>query len=59
MVIEGEYLKEGLGKLAEARRSVDDLIDTFEMLQDEGFQAELKESLGEAEAGEVVEFVCL
>jgi len=59
VVIEGEYLKEVLGKLEEARRSVDDLIDTFEMLQDEGFQAELKESLGEAEAGEVVEFGCL
>jgi len=29
------------------------------MLQDEGFQAELKESLGEAEAGMVVEFGCL
>lgn len=56
VVIEGEYLKAVLGKLEEARRSVDDLIDTFEMLQDEGFQTELKESLGEAEAGEVVEF---
>ncbi len=56
VVIEGEYLKAVLGKLEEARRSVDDLIDTFEMLQDESFQAELKESLREAEAGEVVEF---
>ncbi|MCW4050534.1 MAG: hypothetical protein NWE89_12450 [Candidatus Bathyarchaeota archaeon] len=59
VVIEGEYLKAVLDKLEEARRSVDDLIDTFEMLQDEGFQAELKESLDEAKAGEVVEFESL
>jgi len=39
VVIEGEYLKAVLGKLEEARRSVDDLIDTFEMVQDAGFQA--------------------
>jgi len=56
VVIEGEHLKMVLGKLEEARRSVDDLIDTFEMLQDEGFLGELKESLDEAERGEVVEF---
>ena len=56
VVIEGEYLREVLTKLEEARRSVDDLIDTFEMIQDEEFQRELRESRGEAERGEVREF---
>ena len=56
VVIEGERLKEVLVKLEDARRSVDDLIDTFEMLQDENFQKELRESLSEAERGEVLEF---
>jgi hypothetical protein len=55
-VIEGERLKEVLVKLEDARRSVDDLIDTFEMLQDKNFQKELRESLSEAERGEVLEF---
>jgi len=56
VVIEGERLKEVLAKLEDARRSVDDLIDTFEMLQDENFQKELRESLSEAERGEALEF---
>jgi hypothetical protein len=59
VVIEGDHLKMVLGKLEEARRSVDDLIDTFEMLQDEEFLGELKEGLGEADIGEVVEFASL
>jgi len=59
VVIEGEQLKMVLNKLEEARRSVDDLIDTFALLQDEGFLGELKEGLGEAERGEVVEFASL
>lgn len=56
VVIEGEHLSEVLAKLEEARRSVEDLIDTFEMIQDEAFQRELRESLTEAERGEVLEF---
>ena len=56
VVIEGEYLKEVLSKLEEARRSVDDLIDTFEMIQNEDFQRELRESLDEADRGEIIEF---
>ena len=56
VVIEGERLKELLAKLEDARKSVDDLIDTFEMLQDENFQKELRESLSETERGEVLEF---
>jgi regulator of replication initiation timing len=56
VVIEGERLKELLAKLEDARKSVDDLIDTFEMLQDENFQKELRESLSEAERGETLEF---
>jgi len=56
VVIEGERLREVLAKLEEARRSVEDLIDTFEMIQDEAFQGELRESLTEAERGEVLEF---
>lgn len=56
VVIEGEYLREVLAKLEEARRSVDDLIDTFEMIQDEAFQRELVEALDEAGRGEVLEF---
>ena len=56
VVIEGEYLREVLTKLEEARKSVDDLIDTFEMIQDEEFQRELRKSLSEAERGDVLEF---
>lgn len=56
VVIEGERLREVLAKLEDARRSVEDLIDTFEMIQDEVFQGELGESLAEAERGEVLEF---
>ena len=56
VVIEGEYLREVLTKLEEARRSVDDLIDTFEMIQDEEFQRELRKGLSEADGGEVLEF---
>jgi len=56
VVIEGERLREVLAKLEEARRSVEDLIDTFEMIQDEVFQGELRDSLAEAERGEVLEF---
>ena len=56
VVIEGEHLRKVLAKLEDARRSVDDLIDTFKMLQDEEFQRELRESLGEADRGEVLEF---
>lgn len=59
VVIEGDHLKMVLHKLEEAKRSVDDLIDTFELLQDEGFLGELKEGLGEADRGEVVEFASL
>lgn len=55
VVIEGERLREVLVKLEEARRSVEDLIDTFEMIQDEAFQGELRDSLAEAERGEVLE----
>lgn len=56
VVIEGEHLKEILAKLEEARKSVEDLIDTFEMIQDEVFQKELRESLTEVDRGEVLEF---
>ena len=56
VVIEGEHLRKVLAKLEDARRSVDDLIDTFKMIQDEEFQRELRESLGEADRGEVLEF---
>jgi len=56
VVIEGEHLREVLAKLEEARKTVDDLIDTFEMIQDKEFQRELRESLSEAERGEVLEF---
>jgi len=56
VVIEGEHLRAVMAKLEEARRSVDDLIDTFEMIQDEEFQRELREGLGEVERGEVLEF---
>jgi len=56
VVIEGEHLKEILTKLEEARKSVEDLIDTFEMIQDEVFQKELRESLTEVDRGEVLEF---
>ena len=45
-----------LAKLEEAKRSVDDLIDTFEMIQNEDFQRELRVSLDEADRGEVMEF---
>jgi len=56
IIIEGERLKEIVAKLEDARRSMDELIDTLEMLQDEEFQRELKESLSEAEKGEVMSF---
>ena len=56
VVIEGEHLKEILAKLEEARKSVEDLIDTFEMIQDEVLQKELRESLTEVDRGEVLEF---
>jgi len=56
VVIEGERLREVLAKLEDARRSVEDLIDMFEMIQDEAFQRELREGLGEADRGEVLEF---
>lgn len=56
VVIEGEHLRAVMAKLEEARRSVEDLIDTFEMIQDEAFQGELREGLAEAERGEVLEF---
>jgi len=56
VVIEGEHLRAVMAKLEEARRSVDDLIDTFEMIQDEEFQRELREGLGEVERGEVLKF---
>ena len=56
VVIEGEHLREVLAKLEDARRSVDDLIDTFEMIQDETFQRELRASLSEGERGEALEF---
>jgi len=59
VVIEGEQLKTVLQKLEEARRSVDDLIDTFEMLQDQRFLGELKQGLEEADNGEVTEFTSL
>ena len=55
VVIEGERLREVLAKLEDARRSVEDLIDTFETIQDEAFHGELGESLVEAERGEVLE----
>jgi len=56
-VVLGEgYLKMVLTKLEEARESVDELIDTLEMLLDAEFQTELWESLKEAERGEVKEF---
>lgn len=56
IIIEGERLKEIVAKLEDARRSMDELIDTLEMLQDEEFQMELKESLSEAEKGEILSF---
>jgi len=56
VVIEGDYLKTVLTKLEEARRSVEDLIDTIEMLSDPEFQMELQESVNEAKKGEVREF---
>jgi hypothetical protein len=56
IIIEGERLKEVVAKLEDARRSMDELIDTLEMLQDEEFQRELKESLSEAEKGEILSF---
>jgi len=56
IIIEGERLKEIVAKLEDARRSMDELIDTLEMLQDEEFQRELKESLSEAEKGEILSF---
>jgi predicted transcriptional regulator len=56
IIIEGERLKEVVTKLEDARRSMDELIDTLEMLQDEEFQMELKESLSEAEKGEILSF---
>jgi len=56
IIIEGERLKEIVAKLEDARRSMDELIDTLEMLQDEEFQMELKESLSEAEKGEILNF---
>jgi hypothetical protein len=56
IIIEGERLKEVVAKLEDARRSMDELIDTLEMLQDEEFQMELKESLSEAEKGEILSF---
>jgi len=56
IVLEGEHIKLVLEKLEDAKRSVDDLIDTFELLQDEDFINELGTSLSEAEKGEVEEF---
>jgi len=56
VVIEGDYLKTVLTKLEEARRSVEDLIDTIEMLSDPEFQRELQGSVNEAKKGEVKEF---
>jgi len=59
VVIEGEHLKMILNKLEEAKKSVDDLIDTFEMLQDQRFLKELKEGLDEADRGDVIRFTSL
>ena len=56
IVLEGEHLKMVLKKLEDAKQSVDDLIDTIELLQDEEFVKELKLSLSEAENGEVEVF---
>ena len=56
VVIEGESLRQVLAKLEDARRAVDDLIDTFEMIQDKRLRAELRKSLNEAERGETSEF---
>ena len=59
VVIEGEHLKMILNKLEEAKKSVDDLIDTFEMLQNQRFLKELKEGLDEADRGDVIRFTSL
>jgi len=59
VVIEGDQLRTVLHKLEEAKKSVDDLIDTFEMLQDKRFLNELKRGLEEADRGEVTEFASL
>ena len=59
VVIEGEQLKMVLNKLEEAKKSVDDLIDTFEMLQDQRFLKELEAGLDEADRGEVIRFKSL
>ena len=53
IVLEGEQLIMVLKKLEDAKQSVDDLIDTIELLQDEDFVKELKMSLSEVENGEV------
>ena len=53
IVLEGEHLKMVLKKLEDAKQSVDDLIDTIELLQDEEFVKELKLSLSEMDKGEV------
>jgi len=59
VVIEGEHLKMILNKLEEAKKSVDDLIDTFEMLQDQRFLKELKEGLDEADRGDTVRYTSI
>lgn len=59
VVIESDQLKTVLQKLEEAKKSVDDLIDTFEILQDQRFLNELKQGLEEADRGEVTEFKSL
>lgn len=56
ITIDSQQIKLVLKKLDDAKQSVDDLIDTFHLLQDKELLKELDESLAEADKGETNEF---
>ena len=56
ITIDTQQIKHVLQKLEDAKQSVDDLIDTFQLLQDKELLKELDESLAEAEKGETEEY---
>ena len=56
ITIDSKQVKQVLRKLEDAKQSVEDLIDTFQLLQDPEFTKELDEALDQANQGKTTEY---